>query len=133
MSLKNSKKKSDKNRAVGTKDPKHKQKSGDGESSKPVTKSKHIVFDDSDEEGNVANGAVAKSQPPSSAQSKHQKHRKDGSDIGKLWYQLVSHDLLIIIYDLVNVNRTPIPSSVRLLFDLLYSMPNIIQAAKWKI
>lgn len=91
MSLKNPKKKLDKKGAASTSDPKHAK--SNGEPAPVVNKSKHIVFDDSDDEGGAAIEAVAKPQPPTPAQNKRQKHRKDGSDIGKLWYQLVSYQL----------------------------------------
>lgn len=93
MSLKNTKKKFDKKGAANTNDQKDKQKSND-KSTSVANKNKHIVFDDSDDEGNAINKAVASSPSPTStpanAQNKQKKHRTDGSDIGKLWYHVVS-------------------------------------------
>lgn len=89
MSLKNTKKKFDKKKGNSTDD--QKTIKTPVESTVAAGKSKHIVFDDSDDENNVVKESVAKPTTPTpTPKSKSKKNRKDASDIGTLWYQLVS-------------------------------------------
>lgn len=93
MSLKNPKKKFDKK--DGNKSHDQQKSNNHEESTVTANKSKHIVFEDSDDEGNVVSESIAK--PSTSAttavpasKSKSHKNRRDASDIGTLWFQTVN-------------------------------------------